>query len=51
MEFIRDVILFFVTKGWQKLADENSHSEPSETSPTYILATGRLSEKFETPWK
>ena len=49
LEFVRDVILFLATQGWQKLADEDSQSEPSETIPSYIPAIGRLCSKFKIP--
>ena len=48
LEFVRDAILFLATHGWQKLADEENQSD-SETNPSYILAVGRLSLKFEVP--
>ena len=46
LQFIRDVITFLATQGWQKLIDEEeSKSEDS----TYIVVTNRLTSKFKIP--
>lgn len=45
LEFVRDVILFLATQGWQKLADEAG----TESTPSYIEAIARLTSKFKLP--
>ena len=35
LEFVRDVILFLATQGWQKLADEENEAG-TESTPSYI---------------
>ena len=44
LEFIRDVILFLVTQGWQKLLDEEI-----EANEGYVQAINRLISKFKVP--
>ena len=41
LQFVRDVILFLATQGWQKLADEENEAG-AETSPSYIEAIAHL---------
>ena len=41
IEFVRDVILFLATQGWQKLADEEGEG--------YVQAIDRLISKFKVP--
>ncbi len=45
MEFVRDVILFLATQGWQKLADEQSDSSTSGCDEAIV----RLYTKFTLP--
>lgn len=48
LEFVRDVILFLATQGWQKLADEENEAG-SESTPSYTQAIARLTSKFKVP--
>lgn len=48
LEFVRDVILFLVTQGWQKLADEDNEAG-TESTRSYIEAITRLTSKFKVP--
>ena len=48
LEFVRDVILFLATQGWQKLADEENEAG-TESTPSYIEAIARLTSKFKVP--
>ena len=41
LEFVRDVILFLATQGWQKLADEENEAG-TESTPSYIEAIAQL---------
>ena len=41
VEFVRDVIVFLATQGWQKLADEEGEG--------YVQAIDRLISKFKVP--
>ena len=50
VQFVRDVILFLATQGWQKLVDEYENSlieETSEALSDYTEAIGRLCSKFK----
>ena len=48
LKFVRDVILFLATQGWQKLADEENEAG-TESTPSYIEAIARLTSKFKVP--
>ncbi len=45
LEFVRDVILFLATQGWQKLADQDSQSDKSKAYPS----NWGLCSKFKIP--
>lgn len=44
LEFVRDVIVFLATQGWQKLLDEEA-----ESSEGYVQAINHLISKFKVP--
>ena len=48
IEFVRDVILFLATQGWQKLADEENEAGTGST-PSYTEAIVHLTSKFKVP--
>ena len=48
LEFVRDVILFLGTQGWQKLADEENEAG-TESTPSYVATIARLTSKFKVP--
>lgn len=51
LEFIRDVIFFLASQGWQKIIDEEDKSEidGDTTSSDQLEAINRLTSRFKVP--
>lgn len=52
MEFVRDVIFFLATQGWQKIIDDEDKSgaeETQEEASSAFEAVNRLTSRFKVP--